>query len=370
MSILNDKKSLLTILAVAIAAVALVAVVIVTSPAPATSSTTVRHQATVGTYPSGVVFDPTNGLLYVSNEGSDNVSVVNATTFQLVRTIPTGHEARWGSLDPLNGRLFVANDFSSTVSVIDTYNNSLLTTFQTPGYSYAVGVQFDPTSGMVYVLENNNDDLLGVNPDTYAISSVIPILANPGGQQYAINATSDLIYFPARGYSEVQVLDPQNGSTVAQFPTLSPFGPTTTFLDPVNGLLYVMLGGLLDSPGNTTVVLNPATGSIVSSIQVGGWPNDYAYDAGRHLLYVDCEATDDVSVIDTTSNRVVNSISFQIGALPGAIAVNPSNGEIFVTELGTGMLVEVALNGSSPLPSVPQVDDSAVLFLSASRWAI
>ena len=278
----------------------------------------------------------------MANQFSDNVSTVNATSLEVVSTLPTGLEARGVALDPTNGRLFLANDYSSNVSVISTGNGSLLTTIYTPGYSYALEDEFDPSLGLLYVLANNNPDLLAINPNSLALSQVISLEPNPGGAQFGIDPSTHVIYFPDRGFNSVGIIDQTNGSTLGTYATpLGSAGPTTTFFDAANGLLYVMLGGLLDRPGNQVLALNPTTGGIVADLTVGEWPNTSAFDSSRNLLYVDCQASDSVTVIDTSTNEVTATISFPPGSDPQGIAVDPSTGHLFVGELGNATLVEL-----------------------------
>jgi YVTN family beta-propeller protein len=332
-------------------------------------SYSVLRSTTVGSYPANIAFDQSNGLVYVANEFSDNLSVVRASTLQVASTISTGLQARGLALDPANGRLFVTNDYSSNISVINTSNGSTLITIYTPAYSYTLQDQFDLVSGQLYVLANNNPDLLVFNPNTLGLSKVIPIDPNPGGEQFAISG--HVIYFPARGSLAVELIGQSNGTTYAEIPTLSSYGPTTTFLDPLNGFVYVMLGGLLDHPGDKVLVLNPATGAFVSNMTVGLWPNSYAYDSARHLLYVTCQASNEVSVINTETNRVTATISFPAGSKPQGIAVDPSRGHLFVGELGTGRLVELGLVATAGTPAgTVTTGGQALIPLQSTRWVV
>jgi len=346
---LDPRQPWFVISVAVVAVLAGVGVLVVTQSSTPNSSSqglsfTVLGNVTVGSYPSSITFDPTNGELYVTNMYSENVSVVNSSSLRIDTTIPTGLEARAGALDPLNGRLFVANDFSSNVSVIATQNNSLAATLGFPEYSFTLQDQFDPSTGELYVLANNNPDLLAIDPGTLSVTQVIPVDPNPGGALSGIDPTSHILYFPARGSLAIEPIQQQTGEPLPEIPTESPFGPTTTFFDASNGFVYAMLGGLLDDPGNQVVIVNPATGGLVGDLTVGSWPNLYAFDSARDLLYVDCEASNNVTVIDTVTDSVVASIPFPVGSDPGGIAVDPATGHLFVSELGRGVLEEVGVS--------------------------
>ena len=81
---------------------------------------TVVDTIMVGAGPYAILFDPSNGFLYVTNGGSASVSVINGANNTVVDTIKVGLEPRDASFDPTNGYLYVANCQSGTISVIST----------------------------------------------------------------------------------------------------------------------------------------------------------------------------------------------------------------------------------------------------------
>ena len=75
---------------------------------------------TVGTGPVGVAVSPTGpaaGDIYVTNAGSDSVSVINPATEQVIATIDVGHFPFGVAVSPVTGDIYVANDGSDSVSV-------------------------------------------------------------------------------------------------------------------------------------------------------------------------------------------------------------------------------------------------------------
>lgn len=363
------------VLAIAIVLGALVVVLVAEWPSHASQSTPppsgyeILHTARVGESPAGVLYDPSNGLVYVANGGSGNISVLNATTLHVVQNIFTGFAARGLALDPANGRLFVANDFSSNVTVIDTVTNTILANPGWPNYSYMVGAEFDPYENEVYIVANNNPDLLALNPSTYAIDRVIPLDPNPGGGEgFAIDLASHVIYFPARGLLSLALIGETNGSTFTHIPLPGYFGPTTTFYDPANGLIYAMLGGLLDDPGNQLVMVNSTTGAIVNGLTVGLWPDSYAYDLSAQLLFLSCTASGEVWVIDTATDQAVTDIALGSTVQTGSIAVDPTTGHVFVAQESPGELIELS-RVSSPQAVIAHPTLSSVENLSLfARW--
>lgn len=161
-------------------------------------------------YPQGMAYDPINQEIYVANDNSKYMTVVNASTDQVAGTIPSAYtyDAVYSSangyiyatqaqnnsvavIDPstntviktiqvgtyptiisyLNGYVYVGNQSSSTVSVIDPSTNTVVSTVSVPN----VSVTADSTNGYIYTSYGSNISWLTVSA------------ALPGGTIYATN---------------------------------------------------------------------------------------------------------------------------------------------------------------------------------------
>ena len=98
-------------------------------PMPDSGGGTVVVTVPVGSGPYGVGYNSGNGYVYVANEGSTNVSVINGTT--VVGTVPVGGAPHGVVYDSGNGYVYVANFGSDTVSVFSTIVPPLVTFTET-----------------------------------------------------------------------------------------------------------------------------------------------------------------------------------------------------------------------------------------------
>ncbi len=73
----------------------------------------------VGRSPRGITLSPDNSQIYITNSNDDTVSVVDAATLKVSRTLPTGFEPAGLVTDRTGETLYVANRLSSDISVID-----------------------------------------------------------------------------------------------------------------------------------------------------------------------------------------------------------------------------------------------------------
>lgn len=93
-----------------------------------TSTNTVVKTIRVGSTPTGVAITPNGKYVYVTNGGSNTVSMINASTNTVLRTISVGRSPVGVAITP-NGRyVYVNNEISKKISVIDTSTNTVVKT--------------------------------------------------------------------------------------------------------------------------------------------------------------------------------------------------------------------------------------------------
>ena len=96
----------------------------------ATDAVTYKLTATIGIgrEPRGVAVSPDGSKLYVTNTGSDDVSVIATATNTVTATILVGHSPKGVAVTPDGSKLYVVNEGSGSVSAIDTKTNTVIPT--------------------------------------------------------------------------------------------------------------------------------------------------------------------------------------------------------------------------------------------------
>jgi YVTN family beta-propeller protein len=107
-------------------------VVLAASP-PITTLATVN----VGSAPVSVAALPNGRSVYVANSVSNDVSVVNSNNLIVVATVPVGQVPRFIATEPSSSKVYTANAGSGTISIINTVNNTVVLNMPAP--------QQDPT---------------------------------------------------------------------------------------------------------------------------------------------------------------------------------------------------------------------------------
>ena len=302
----------------------------------------------VGKGPKGIIYDPSNGYIYVANSNSNTVSVIDPRNNSVIATIPVGQQPTELLYVPSNGYIYVTNFWSNTVSVINPTNNSVIKNI-TVGL-LPVGMTYDPLNGYIYVtnafsynvsiIDSKNNALVG-NIDL-GLKRMGLILLEPWGITYDpktgyIYVVDDHCY--NCGPNALSIIDPNNNSVIATI--LIEEGSINIFYNPSNGYLYL-------TTLSSIVVYNATTTSIMAIAEISipyepaGPPelNSIAYDLNNGYLYVTDFLNNTVVVIDPDNNSFIGAI--KVGSNPWGIAYDPDNGYLYVTNYGSNSVSVIA----------------------------
>ncbi len=86
----------------------------------------------VGSGPVGITALPDGTRFYVANSMSNDVTVVSATSFAVLKSIPVGQTPVWITSEPTSTKIYTANKDSGNISIIQTVNDSLVTNMPAP----------------------------------------------------------------------------------------------------------------------------------------------------------------------------------------------------------------------------------------------
>src|SRR5436309_1261599 len=213
---------------------------------------TVVATVPTGTYPLAVAYDSGNGYIYVTNQYSNNVSVINGTT--VVASVAVGVWPVGVAYDGRNGYVYVANYDSNNVSVID----GTTVVASVPVGACPVGVAYDSRNGYVYVANQDSNNVSVISGTT--VVATIPVGNIPYGVAY--DSENGYVYVANRGSNTTSVIS-----------TTTP-GPTTTAtLAGTAGS-----GSWFVTPVGVTLTASDAASVIVAT--------NYSVDAGTWQEYM------------------------------------------------------------------------------------
>src|SRR5450759_5185815 len=144
---------------------------------------------------NGLVYVPSTGQVWISNETGRSETVVDATTGASVGTVPLGGEAGNVRYDARSDRVLVDVQTANVVAVIDPRSRRILSRASVPGCDHAHGLVLDPAGTRAFVACDGNARLVVLSlPDLRPLGH-FPVGDAP--DVLALDATRRLLYVSA-----------------------------------------------------------------------------------------------------------------------------------------------------------------------------
>lgn len=237
----------------------------------------------------------------------------------VIATIPVGTQPSQVAVNPRTDMIYVTNNQSGSVSVINGRTNKVTATIT--GFSNPNAVAVNPRTGKVYVTDGT---VFVINGRTSKVIATIPV-TNAGA--VTVNTSTDRIYVAGgSGNTIITVINGQTDKIVAGVKQVKAFVvPHALAADPRNDRIYVAEGNQ-----GAAAVVSGRTNKVIANIDLGEFfPNDgVAVDPGLGNAYVSAEDYA-VDVINTRTNENTGSIPAGDGA--DGVAVDPHTHLVYVT---------------------------------------
>jgi YVTN family beta-propeller protein len=140
--------------------------------------------------PLELLLSPDGARLYVLCQQSDEVRVLDASTYSVIKTVTVGRVPRGFSLSPDGARLFVTNAWEDTISVIDTRALTVIDTW--PVGAEPSSVVEDRAGKRLFVANRISNDVAVLDAQTGAEEK--RILAGRGASYLTLSPDGSRIY--------------------------------------------------------------------------------------------------------------------------------------------------------------------------------
>ena len=297
---------------------------------------------------------PTTSLsprIYVANESSNDVSVIDANTFQPVGTIPARNHSTHDLAVSRDGRrVYATNLASGRVSVIDAQKQETIASLYTGERCHVVALSNDDSQLWVANIGENTVSI--VDTTTFRILGTIPVGKGPTG--LAFSHDGRFAYVSSQGEKSVGVIDTSTHQVVKTIPV----GANPHFL-------VVSRDGHVwgvNTGENDIYVLDPETHEKVGTFVVGDKPQQIAFGykgTQGPLAYVTVGSQNKVIGLggDPKNLKIVDEIA--VGESPNGIWSNPEGTRLFVAhdkgneirviDTGTGQTIATVPVGRKPI---------------------
>ncbi len=275
------------------------------------------------------------GTLIVVNKGAASASIVDVSTGQILKTLPTGegpHEVVISS----DGRTAVVTDYGArsggnTLTVIDISGLAVARTIDLGEHRRPHGIDFMPGDEVVAVTTEQSGHVVLVNVETGEIVSELPTEGDVS-HMLAIPGSADLIYTSDIRDATVTEIEVARGASIRKFKV--PVTPEAVGVTPDGSEVWVGSNDL-----GVVSVVDTESGEVTQALEGFGWPYRIVFSEdgetallpdlqGNELRIVDVESRSDrarVSFPDAGPQSVVFSAdgkyAFQTLSLEDRVAV-------------------------------------------------
>jgi YVTN family beta-propeller protein len=275
----------------------------------------------VGANPTGVTISPRRNEVYVVDTGSGAVSVIDAEKNSVTATIPVHRQPYFLSVDAQGNRGYVANAGSNNVSVIDLVQRRVIATI---GVGEAPGLaRISPDGDSLVVTNRAGGSVSVIDPQTFKIRAVFT--GCPQATDSVILPDSSKTFVACSGGHQVMVIGlakPQSAYDDQHRDRL------LTFLDvgkaPVHLALKPDGGEIFVSNFDSDTISEIATGAneVGGAYMVATRPSGGIVSADNATLWISNFNADTIGVYSIDDGKLVNTINVGDGPDQLALASN------------------------------------------------
>jgi YVTN family beta-propeller protein len=287
----------------------------------------------LGKRPRGIHASPDHKTIYIALSGSpiagpgvdestlppadhkyDGIGVFDVQQNKLIKVIPAGNDPENFDVSKDGKQIYVSNEDDSAVSIIDLEAGKVVKSLKMG--AQPEGVQLTPNGKQVYVTSEEDGNISVLDPAAEKILTTFKVGHRP--RNVAFLSDGRHAYVNAENDGTVDLLDTVKHKVVQTISIGKPgiIKPMDVILSADSSKLYVSTGR-----GHLVVTVDTKTNAVLNSVDVGGRPWGIALSLDGKTLYSANGSSNDISVVDLAANAVTHKI--KCGTGPWGVLVLP-----------------------------------------------
>ena len=221
--------------------------------------------------------EPTHRL-FVTNERSDSITVIDSRTGKVETTVDVGNRPRGIGFSPDRKTLYVALSDDNVIGMLDVASLKFLGSFKAGQDPETFDVH---TNGNIYLSNEDDAKATVINPATGNIEHEIKVGLEPEG--VAVSPDGSIVLVTSESTNMVHVID-------------------------------------------------TAEHKVIANILVAARPRGLAFSSDGSRAYVSSEIGNEIAIIDTKTNKIIKKTVVDVPkSKPMAIVLSPDNKTIYMT---------------------------------------
>jgi YVTN family beta-propeller protein len=287
----------------------------------------------VGQEPEGVAVSPDSRTVYVANQKSHTLSIVDARTRKTRVSVPFAHTPRFVAVSLDGVRVYVStyedDGTGSAVTAIDAATGTVLGSVATGPRPFVLAVAQD---GRIWVPIHDAARVEIIDGLRLKIVGTVAVPRNP--HEVVLSEDGNRAYTADHESNMISVIDTHKGSVIADIAVgrsphslaITPDGRTVVVGDYDDAAVDIVDVGMRHVMGHIQVGKNPQSAAVATD--------------GRHA-YVVNEGDDSVSTLTVPAGRV--TVALKVGRSPRTVAVAPDGQYAYVTNGAANTLTVIRI---------------------------
>lgn len=271
----------------------------------------VEASVEVGERPRGIGLSPDGKELYVAASEENKIVVLDPNSLTILRSFQAGSDPETFAVHP-NGSIYISNEDDAKASAFDPKTGNLITEIRV-GLE-PEGVAISPNGEYVIVTSESTNMLHIIRAADNAIENNVLVGARPRAATFTKD--SSIAFATAEISGEVIKVDVKAGKIIKQASSGdSKSKPKDILLSKDESVVYVAGGR-----ANSIIVMDADTLEIKKKIPVGKRVWGLAMTRDGKRLFTTDGVSGTVSVIDTDKNENIKTI--EVGKFPWGVVVH------------------------------------------------